>query len=133
MATRCYCTAVRQLTRRVTAIYDKALAPLGIGAAQFSIMRTLERAGSITATELGQLIDLDRSTVSRNIRVLEREKIVRVEPSDMDHRGMAIALTSKGTRLLAEGACLWNQAQENLRTRIGGATADALLKVLDVF
>lgn len=132
MATRCYCTALRTVTRKVTALYDEALAPLGIGVAQFAILRTLQRVGPVSATALGELVDLDRSTVSRNIRVLERLKLVRLERSETDQRSRAIALTAKGTRALDDGAPLWDQAQDVLRARIGASAADTLLKVMTV-
>lgn len=130
MVTRCYCTALRTVTRKVTALYDEALAPLGIGVAQFAILRTLQRVGPVSATALGELVDLDRSTVSRNVRVLERLKLVRLERSPTDLRARAIALTAKGARALDDGAPLWDRAQDALRARLGAPAADTLLKVM---
>ena len=132
MSTRCYCTALRTATRRVTAFYDDALAPVGIGVAQFSMLRKLEDAGRVTVSELGNLTDLERSTVSRNVRVLERLKLVKLERSAADHREMVVALSAEGFRALANAAPLWDRAQENIRTQIGAPAAEALLKMLAV-
>src|SRR5918992_2836859 len=74
----CYCTSLRNAARRMTAIYDAAMAPLGIGTAQFALLRQLEPDGeAIGLSELSERLDLDRSTVGRNVRVLERMGLVR--------------------------------------------------------
>jgi DNA-binding MarR family transcriptional regulator len=75
----CYCTWLRNAARRMTAIYGQALAPVGVGTAQFSLLRELEGDGeAIGLSELGELLDLDRSTVGRNVGVLERMGLVRI-------------------------------------------------------
>ena len=53
--TPCYCAALRIATRKTTAIYDEALAPAGIGLAQFSLLRKIERGGRLSLSELGRL------------------------------------------------------------------------------
>jgi len=106
------------------------LVALGIGVAQFSIMRSVLRAGPVTATALGHLVDLDRSTVSRNIRVLERLRLVRLERGATDQRQMTITLTAKGRRVLDDGAPLWDRAQDDLRNQMGRA-AGALLDIVN--
>ena len=77
MQTLCYCAALRAAARKTTALYDEALEPAGIGVAQFSLMRRIERAGTVSLTELGRRAELDRSTVGRNVRVLARMGLVR--------------------------------------------------------
>lgn len=76
----CYCDVLRAATRKTTAIYDAALAPAGVNLAQFSLLRKIQRAGSVSLSELGRLAALDRSTIGRNVRVLQRMELVRVTP-----------------------------------------------------
>lgn len=71
MSDPCYCIVLRRASRRLTAIYDAALAPLGVNLAQFSLLRTIRRTEPVSLTRLGHETELDRSTVGRNVRVLE--------------------------------------------------------------
>src|SRR3546814_9299626 len=86
MMSPCHCSRLRSAARKVGSIYDEALAPLGVNIAQYSLMRTIARRQPVSFTELGHFAQLDRSTVSRNVRVLDRlglvEKIGRA-PSEL--------------------------------------------------
>ena len=64
-ATLCYCAALRAATRKTTAMYDEALAPAGIGLAQFSLLRKIERGGRLSLSELARLAE-DGRAVLRN-------------------------------------------------------------------
>ena len=63
METICYCAAVRTAARKTTALYDSILEPAGVTLAQFSLLRKVKRAGTVSLTKLGQLTELDRSTI----------------------------------------------------------------------
>ena len=99
----CYCASLRAAARKATALYDARLAPAGLNIAQFALLRKIERAQSVSLTELGRLAALDRSTVGRNVKVLERIGLVRISAAD-DHREAAVTLTSAGAETLAQGA-----------------------------
>ena len=99
--TPCYCAALRAATRKTTAIYDEALAPAGIGLAQFSLLRKIERGGRLSLSELGRLASLDRSTVGRNIKVLRRMGLIEIGPGD-DHREATVTLAEGGRAVLAQ-------------------------------
>ncbi len=125
MQTRCYCAALRAASRKTTALYDEALAPAGIGVAQFSLMRRIERAGKPSLTEIARLAELDRSTIGRNVRVLVRSGLV-AETAAEDQRETAVALTEAGAETLRRAAPLWNDAQRRIEAALGGAGAEAL-------
>ncbi|WP_159715866.1 MarR family winged helix-turn-helix transcriptional regulator, partial [Geminicoccus flavidas] len=74
----CYCIALRAASRRLTTLYDAALQPVGINVAQFSLLRNVKRAQPVSLTELGRRMELDRSTVGRNVRLLQRMGLVRM-------------------------------------------------------
>jgi AraC-like DNA-binding protein len=76
MTGACCCTFLRKATRKRTSIYDDALAPVGVNIAQFSLLRNVERGEPVSLTELGQRIELDRSTVGRNVKVLVKSGLI---------------------------------------------------------
>ena len=64
---QCFCTVLRETTRRLTAIYDETLADVGVNVAQFNLLRRLGRSGALAITELARITDLDRATMGRNV------------------------------------------------------------------
>lgn len=121
----CYCNVLRAAVRRLTARYDAALEPVGIGVAQFALMRRIAEAGRPSVTELARLSDLDRSTVGRNVRVLERMGLA-VTGSGLDQRESVVELTAAGRDKLVQAVPLWNRAQAAVDDALGGAEAAAL-------
>ncbi len=75
----CNCAALRQAARRVTRLYDEALAPTGLGANQYSILVRLS-GGPSTIQELAQRLVMDRSTLGHLLRPLEKRGLVRTQP-----------------------------------------------------
>ena len=125
----CICVAVRKASRRLTARYDEALAPAGINLAQFSLLRNIRRHGPVSLTRLSELTELDRSTLGRNVRVLERMTLCA--PADAsDKREAAIVLTPEGQRILTVAEPLWATTQTDIRTRIGADGAHQLEALL---
>ena len=125
----CICIAVRKASRRRTARYDEALAPAGSNLAQFSLLRNIRRHGPVSLTRLSELTELDRSTLGRNVRVIERMDLCA--PADAsDKREAAIALTPEGLRILAAAEPLWATTQTDIRTRIGADGAQQLEALL---
>jgi DNA-binding MarR family transcriptional regulator len=127
METICYCAAVRAAARKTTALYDEALEPAGVNLAQYSLMRNIERAGTASLTELGRMAELDRSTVGRNVKVLQRLRLVRLTPAK-DQREAAVKLTAAGQEALRRGAPLWEAAQRRVETVLGAGGAEQLRK-----
>ena len=130
MSSRCYCTVLRAAMRRIAASYDAALEPVGVNIAQFSLLRTVRRAAPVTLTELGRLTELDRSTIGRNVRVLERMALLAVGRGK-DQREATVTLAPDGHRVLDEGAPLWEGVQGQIETRLGPEHADALRAALN--
>ena len=118
-------------TRKVSALYDAGLASAGITAAQYGLLRRIGRAGTLSLTELGALSGLDRSTIGRNVRVLERMKLVRSGRGE-DQREAVVVLTQAGATALAAAAPLWEDCQKRLEERLGTDRLQALREVLDI-
>lgn len=119
MVSPCYCAALRKAARRLSASYDEALEPLGINIAQFALLRTVARNENISLSELGRAAGLDRSTIGRNVRVLERRQLMRTSRGNDDKREAVIALTVKGHDLLAAAVPAWEQCQQAVEGRFG--------------
>jgi DNA-binding MarR family transcriptional regulator len=125
MKTNCYCAAMCAAAQNTTALDDAAREPAGLNLAQFSLMRKIERAGPVSLTELGRMAELDRSTVGRNVKVLERLRLVRLAPAK-DQREAAVKLTRAGAGALRCAAPLWEQAQRRVETALGAGGAKQL-------
>ena len=129
MNTKCYCISLRKAERKLTSVYDDALKPVGVNVAQFSLLRTIEREGPVSLSKIGRLVDLDRSTVGRNIKVLERMGVVKTIHGD-DQREAVVELTVRGRSILNEGAPLWDEAQRLVEKKLGAAGAKQLRTLL---
>ena len=128
--TICICNTLRRATRAVTKLYDDALSPAGINVAQFAQLLTISRLGAPpTIGELAGATRLDRSTLGRNVRVLERMDLVRLELGE-DGRTRVISFTAKGRETLETAIPLWESIQEKMTTRLGGVRREALLSLL---
>jgi DNA-binding MarR family transcriptional regulator len=127
--TSCYCIVLRQAARKMSALYDEALAPLGINIAQLSLLRRVERAAPVSITDLARLCELDRSTAGRNVRVLRRLGFLQPVAA-ADQREAAVALTAQGSRILRLADPLWGAAQHRIETLLGANEAARLIGVL---
>jgi DNA-binding MarR family transcriptional regulator len=105
------------------------VAPLGINIGQLSMLREIEKSSPLSLTELGRLSNLERSTVGRNAKVLERMHLVEAVAGE-DHREAALTLTAKGTKAVAEAAPLWECAQATIERAMDGGEAARLLTLL---
>lgn len=114
----------------MAAFYDEAIAPVGVNIAQFSLMRTIARSAPVTLTELGRLTELDRSTIGRNVRVLEKMKLVALGRGK-DQREATVSLSDAGRKVLEDGAPLWDAAQKALDDRLGVEAMRNLRAALD--
>lgn len=112
----------------MTAIYDEALAPLGLGVAQYSLLRKVERHGPQSLTALARRAELDRSTVGRNARVLVKAGLLEFEGGE-DQREARVGLTDKGVEVLARSVAPWAEAQALIEARIGSDAVAVLRRV----
>lgn len=117
----------------MTALYDAAMAPFGITIAQYSLISRLNRLGQASLTELGEDTDLDRSTIGRNIRLLERMELVATSRSPQDQREMLAVLTAVGEARLAAARPVWAQVQQDIEARIGAHRLTVLKEIAETF
>jgi DNA-binding MarR family transcriptional regulator len=115
----CNCSALRQAARRVTRLYDDALAPTGLGVNQYSILARLSQVGPSTIQDLARLLVMDRSTLGHLLRPLEKRGLVRLDASELDGRSRVSALTPVGRAVVAKGRPLWARAQQLFASAFG--------------
>jgi DNA-binding MarR family transcriptional regulator len=123
---RCTCTAARMTSRYLSQMYDRALAPSGLRTSQFALLRTLSGIGAVGVQQLGDSMRLDRTTVGRTVRPLEREGLVRIAVDPGDRRGRLLEITEKGRERVLAAERLWAGAQARLETNFGAEQTSAL-------
>ncbi|MFV0369761.1 MAG: MarR family winged helix-turn-helix transcriptional regulator, partial [Hyphomicrobiaceae bacterium] len=109
-ASACLATRVRQLSRIVTRVYDDAMRPLGITASQYTLLAQLAARDGITAVEIGHELDIEKSTLSRNLKRLLALGHLTMDPP-AGRRGRGLHLTPKGRTILKEAYPIWQDAQ----------------------
>lgn len=107
----CLATRVRQLSRIVTRMYDDALRPHGITASQFTLLTQLASRDGITAVEIGFALDIEKSTLSRNLKRLLALGLIVMDPP-AGRRGRGLHLTPKGQAVIKVAYPLWVDAQQ---------------------
>ncbi len=114
----CLATRVRQLSRIVTRVYDDALRPLGITGSQYTLLAQLASRDGITAVEIGGDLDIEKSTLSRNLkRLLALGHLIMDPPAG--RRGRGLHLTPKGQAVLKDAYPIWQGAQTKANTALG--------------
>ncbi len=126
----CNCAALRQAARRVTKLYDDALAPIGLGVNQFSILARLSLVGPRTIQDLARLLVMDRSTLGHLLRPLEKRALVQLDISERDRRNRLVALTQAGKAAVARAGPRWAAAQRQFESTFGKEAALELRTVL---
>src|ERR1700741_1627480 len=108
--TECVCVNLRRAARAMTALYDDALAASGVKITQFSLLRAVERNEPAPIGALAEDLELDRTTLARNLDPLQRDGLLELAPGS-DRRVTEVRLTRKGRAALAKALPRWQQAQ----------------------
>jgi DNA-binding MarR family transcriptional regulator len=123
----CACATARQAARIITLLYDARLRQTGLEAPQFALLQTLHLAGPCSQTALGSRYDLDKTTVSRNLKVLERNGWIEPAPS-ADKRRREFVLTPSGRKRLAAAKPEWMKVQNELRATMSDENWSAMFR-----
>ncbi|MEP6574706.1 MAG: MarR family winged helix-turn-helix transcriptional regulator [Gemmatimonadota bacterium] len=128
----CIATAMRKASRRLSQLYDDALAPTGLRSTQFAILAELASFtdGPPSMVELAEALVTDRSSLGHNLRPLERDGLVALEASEEDRRRRHVVLTTKGRAALKAGVLRWQIAQDRFHEVFGAAEAARLRATL---
>ena len=114
----CACFNVRKAARVITQNFDEVMQSSGVRATQFTILVMIESSDAATMSELADKLVMDRTTLTRNLRPLQKQGLIKDAPS-VDRRTRSISLTNKGRRLVLRTLPLWKKAQTRMTRHLG--------------
>ncbi|WP_437880614.1 MarR family winged helix-turn-helix transcriptional regulator [Pseudomonas sp. LRF_L74] len=130
LTSSCICTRLRRATREVTRIYDDALRDVGLNVAQFALLKHLQRLNQPSISDLAEAMGLDRSTMGRNLKLLEAEGLIQLLGGE-DQRMRVVRLSEQGEQRLLNAHEPWKEAQRQIGQRLGKDRQGVLMNLLD--
>lgn len=127
----CLCAVVRKTGRVLTRKYDRHLRPSGLKVTQYSMLANIIRNPGIAVSELARVLFMDQTTVTRNLRVLEKSGYVHLEAEETDYRVKRILVSDVGMTKMNEARPLWEKAQKEMSRVLGRKRIDMLLGSLE--
>jgi DNA-binding MarR family transcriptional regulator len=125
----CFCGSLLIAARVVTRLYNEELRQAGLEATQHGLLMLLKLLGPLPVGALGERLALDKTTISRNLKLLERNGWVVLERGQ-DGRERVVSLTGLGSEKLISARPFWNRAQKRMRDAMPSADFDALRRLL---
>ena len=129
MLAACACLQLRKATRVVTQIYDESLRSVGLRVTQLPILVSLAAHGALSLSDLAEGLVLDRTTLLRNLKPLERRGLIEVSRDD-GRRTRTAALTAAGHEVAAAAVPLWARAQSRVMDELGTGASIELQRAL---
>src|SRR5215470_18154900 len=126
----CACHKARAAARAVTRAYDDALRPSGLRATQFAVLVAVGIDGAMSIAALANFLSMDRTTLTRNLKPLEKEGLIAVGPEGW-RRSRTLEITKKGRSRVREALPLWERAQASLKRKLGDPSWYAVRDSLD--
>ncbi|MDX2215164.1 MAG: MarR family winged helix-turn-helix transcriptional regulator [Oculatellaceae cyanobacterium bins.114] len=120
---------IRRASRILTQMYDAALRPTGLEMNQFTLLVAIHLFESVPITRLAQELFTDQTTMTRNVKLLEKQGLVAIAPGK-DRRIKLVSLTTDGEAALEQTLPLWEQVQVDLMQQIGEQKWQTLLSLL---
>jgi len=117
----CACANLRRTARAVTKMYNHALRSTGLELTQFTLLMALNLTGEITQGNLGKLLALDTTSLTRMLRLLIKRGWIGVKAGE-DRRQRLLRLTPSGQQKLEQSQPDWERAQKRLRQSLGEAS-----------
>lgn len=111
---RCLCLAAQRAARLLARRFDEALRPVGLTSGQFSLMISLNRPQPPSIGSVASLLAMDRTTLTANLKPLERRGLVAVAVDPADRRSRLLTLTEKGRTLLRSAVPIWKRTHREI-------------------
>jgi len=122
----CMCASFRRASRLLSQLYEDALRPLGVRATQFTILQSLSLVGEVTQGQLGQMLRMESTTLTRTLTIMSREGWIAKRRGE-DRREWRIRLSKEGAAQFKSALPHWQKAQDGLRSRLGNRLSDKLM------
>jgi DNA-binding MarR family transcriptional regulator len=133
----CTCSELRKAARAITLLYDNAFKSSGLLSTQFGVLQVLCEIDSIQITDLAGKLGMDRTTLTRNLSVLERDGFIKISQGK-DHRTRIVIATQKGHVAVSKTILMWSEIQCKVKQKLGENSwrelmhnLTGLLKVID--
>jgi DNA-binding MarR family transcriptional regulator len=124
----CMCAGLRRASRALTQFYEEELRPVGLRATQFTVLQVLLLAGELTQGELGRILAMDSTTLTRTLKIMSRQGWI-AKRRGVDRREWRLRLSKAGETQLQRALPRWEKVQIRLRLQLGGSQWDALTKL----
>jgi DNA-binding MarR family transcriptional regulator len=128
-AEQCLAFGIRKAARVMTQRYNEALAPTGLRSTQFMVLNAISRADGVSINQLADGLVMDRTTLTRNLKPLQKSGLVELGPGP-DARTKAVRLTGPGRKALRKALPLWAKAQKATKEALGASRSGRLQKDL---
>lgn len=129
--TECSCNMMRKSARKITQFYENNLRETGIKPTQFTILATLANTGPLQLTQLAEKLLLERTGLTRNLNILERNEWIDIHAGEEDSRQRVVSLSRKGYKQLDLAIPYWQKAQKAIAKDMGQDTMTELRNNLD--
>ena len=126
----CLCLHVQQAARALARHFDEVMRPLGLTHGQFSLLMSLNRPDAPTMGGIAAFLAMDRTTLTANLKPLERRGLVKVRVDEKDRRSRRLAITDSGRALLVEAFPVWQKSHAEVERRLAGLSADEVRSAL---
>ena len=128
IASECTCMRVRQTSRALSRLYDENLRPTGLQVSQLTLLVATARFGDAGANigKMADVLGMDRTTLTRNVRPLEKAGLLRVARDPADARARIVLLTRAGEQAIEEAFPLWEKSQKHVRSLLGATQVEKL-------
>lgn len=122
----CLCLHLQRAARAVARHFDELMRPAGLTSGQFSILMSLNRPEPPTIRSVAELLAMDRTTLTANLKPLERRRLVRIRVDAADRRTRRLVLTAAGRRHLIAALPAWENGHAMIEPVLAGANANRL-------
>lgn len=127
---RCHCTGLRKASRRISQLYDAALAPCGLKTTQRAILAQIGRSQPATVSALAEALVMDAGGLAHTLKPLDRDGLVAISVDPKDRRNRLIQLTRMGRAKLAESDALWEAAHRGFESAYGAKQSASLREAM---
>lgn len=126
----CLCLHVQRAARAIARRFDEALRPVGLTSGQFSLMMSLNRPNPPSIGSVSSLLAMDRTTLTANLKPLQRRGLVEVTVDPRDRRSRLMTLTTEGRSVLAAAVPIWETTHAEIESRLDASDPDRLRRDL---
>jgi len=122
----CLCLHAQRAARALVRRFDEALRPVGLKVGQFSLLNSLNRPEPPSIGSVASLLAMDRTTLTANLKPLERRGLLQIIADETDRRTRRLRLTDAGRTVLASAVPIWERTQAQIERELERGAADRL-------